>query len=71
MSQLTPGSILIFDTGTYGHILYATHIDKDSSGVPKVYKAFECNWGPQGVVRHDITRPIDKKLVGWQRPNSL
>ena len=69
LTQLIPGSILIFNTGAYGHVLYATQILKDSNGIPKAYKALECNWGAKGMLQHNITRPIDKKLAGWQRPN--
>ncbi len=71
--NLIPGSIGISNFGTYGHIFYITRVDRDeTTRVVKGYKAFECNYGPQGYVRHDLTRAIsDGKLTGWQRPNSL
>ncbi|HRN70310.1 MAG TPA: hypothetical protein PLS49_03925, partial [Candidatus Woesebacteria bacterium] len=69
-SQLIPGSIGISNSGTYGHIFYITEVYKDSNGNVTHYKAFECNFGASGYIRHDIKRALDDGyLAGWQKPN--
>jgi hypothetical protein len=70
-NQLVPGSVGIANEGTYGHIFYITDVIKNTNGTPKAFKALECNWGAQGLLRHDKTRPVDGYMSGWQRPNSL
>ena len=67
--HLVPGSLGIYTGGSSGHIYYITEVNRDASGKADSFRAFECNYGPLGSVRHDKIRSIyDKELSGWQKP---
>lgn len=57
-STLIPGSLFIITTGFFGHIGYVTEIYKDRNGIPYAFRAFECNYGTNGIVRHDKIWPL-------------
>ncbi len=67
--HLIPGSLGIYTGGSSGHIYYITEVKRDTTGKVDSVRAFECNYGPEGSVRHNVTRTIfDKELSGWQKP---
>ena len=67
--HLVPGSLGIYTGGSSGHIYFITEVNRDDTGRVDSIRAFECNYGPSGSVRHDKIRSIyDKELSGWQKP---
>ena len=69
-ANVTPGSMFILGIGAYGHIGYITEVYRDTDGRPTSFKAFECNYGGNGYVRHDKIWPMST-ITGWQKPNSI
>ena len=68
-NHLVPGSLGIYTGGTAGHIYYITEVYRDeTTGNVHSFRAFECNYGTSGSVRHDVIRTLNNGLSGWQKP---
>lgn len=69
-SYFVPGVLFISTSGTYGHIGNVTKVYYDSNNQIVGFKAFECNYGTNGLVSHGRNVPISS-IAGWQKPDSL